>query len=196
MHNFFRGIAMSFTRIAYRFRGFLPTPLFIFAFICTKFETEWHWFIWPLGVSIFILGLLLRIWAQEHLKYRLKVKKNLATTGPYSFVRNPMYLGNMIICLSLIVTSELLWFVPITFFYLSVIYSLVIRYEEGHLAEKYGEPYRKYMSEVPRWFPRKVRLNNLGIKNEYFGASVIVELPTILVLVPFLIKELISDIIY
>ena len=196
MHNFFRGISMSFPRIAYRFRGFLPTPLFIFAFFCSKFETEWHWFIWPLGVSTLISGLLLRIWAQEHLQYRLKVKRNLATTGPYSFVRNPMYLGNILICLSLVVTSEPLWFVPITFFYLSAIYSLVIRYEERQLVGKYGEPYRKYMSEVPRWFPRAVRFNKLGIKNEYFAASVIVEFPTILALLPFLIKELISDIIY
>jgi protein-S-isoprenylcysteine O-methyltransferase Ste14 len=186
---------MSFTRIAYRFRTFLPAPLFIFAFFCSWCETEWDWVIWPLGVSIFILGLLLRIWSQQHLRYRLKVKKILATTGPYSFVRNPMYFGNILICLGLVVTSELLWFVPITFFYLSVIYSLVIRYEETHLAEKYGEPYRKYMSEVPRWFPRAIRFNNLGIKNEYFSASIITEFPTIFALFPFAIKDLLSNII-
>ena len=187
---------MSITRIAYRLRGVLATPLFIFAFICSKGETELNCLIWPLGVLIFISGLLLRIWAQQHLHYRLKVKKDLATTGPYSFVRNPVYLGNLLICVGLVVTSELLWFVPITFFYCFGIYSLAIRYEERHLTEKYGEAYQKYMSEVPRWFPKTIRLKNLGIKNEYFRATIVAEIHCTLLLLPYLVKEIISSIMY
>jgi protein-S-isoprenylcysteine O-methyltransferase Ste14 len=187
---------MTITRIAYRFRAFLVSPPFIFALIWFKFETELDWFIWTLGVSIFILGLLLRIWAQQHLPYRLRVKKHLVTTGPYSFLRNPIYLGNLLICLGLVVTSELLWFVPIALFYCFSIYSLAVRYEEGHLSKKYGEPYRKYMSEVPKWFPRTIRFGNLQIKNEYIRPAIFAEIHSIFALLPFLVKELISDIIY
>jgi protein-S-isoprenylcysteine O-methyltransferase Ste14 len=187
---------VAITRIAYRFRGFLISPPYIFALICFKFETELDWLIWPLGVSIFILGLLLRIWAQQHLHYRLRVKKHLVTTGPYSFMRNPVYLGNLLICLGSVVTSELLWLVPIALFYCFGIYSLAVRYEEGHLTEKYGESYRKYMLEVPRWFPRTIRFETLRIKNEYIRPAILAEIHCIFALLPFLIKEMISGIIY
>lgn len=185
---------MPITRIAYRFRGFLISPPFTFALICSEFETELDCLIWPLGVSIFILGLFLRIWAQQHLHYRLKMKKDLVTTGSYSFLGNPIYLGNILICLGSVVTSELLWFAPIALFYCFSIYSFVVRYEERHLLEKYGESYQKYMSEVPKWFPRTIRFNNLGIKNEYFHASIIAEIHTIFALFPFFAKEIISNI--
>jgi protein-S-isoprenylcysteine O-methyltransferase Ste14 len=186
---------MSITRITYRLRGFLISLPFIFALFSFSFETENGWFIWPVGVSIFLLGLLVRIWAQQHLRYRLKVRKLLTTTGPYSFVRNPIYLGNILIGLGLIVTSELLWFVPITFLYCFCVYSLVASYEERHLLEKYGESYRRYMFEVPRWFPQSIRFKNLGLRNEYLRSSIIAEIHCFLALLPYLAKEIIGDII-
>ena len=75
--------------------------------------------------------------------------------------------------------------------YCFAIYSLVVRYEEGHLLEKYGEAYRKYMSEIPRWFPQTVRFRNLSIKNEYFRATIIAEIHCTLALLPYLFKEII-----
>jgi protein-S-isoprenylcysteine O-methyltransferase Ste14 len=146
-------------------------------------------------MSIFILGLALRIWAQQHLHYRLKVHKGLTMTGPYSFVRNPVYIGNTLICLGATVCSELLWLAAGMLLYCFVIYSLVIRYEESHLLERYGELYLTYMSEVPRWFPKTIRLKNLCIKNEYFRAAIIAEVHCTLIILPFLVKEIISDII-
>jgi protein-S-isoprenylcysteine O-methyltransferase Ste14 len=183
---------MSIKRVAYRLRGYLVSLPLVFALFCYSYETEDEWFIWPVGVSIFLFGLFLRIWAQEHLHYRLKVKKYLTATGPYSFMRNPIYLGNLLICLGLVVTSELLWLVPITFFYCFGIYSLVVRYEEGHLTEKYGEPYRRYLSEVPRWFPKTICFKGLGIKNEYFRASILAEIHFLLLVLPFILKEIID----
>lgn len=105
-------------RYFYRYRGFLVIPPMIFALICFKWEIE-EPFIWPLGIGIFLMGVILRLWAQQHLHYGLKVRKKLTITGPYSFVRNPMYIGNILICLGTTVISELLWFVPITLYYYS-----------------------------------------------------------------------------
>jgi len=183
---------MSIPRMAYRLRGLLIVPLFIFALLCFSYETENDWIIWPVGVSIFLLGFLVRIWAQQHLHYRLHVKKYFTNTGPYFFVRNPIYLGNILLCLGCIVVSELLWLVPIAFFYCFGIYSLVVRYEEGHLMEKYGEPYRQFMLEVPRWFPQTISFKNLEMTNEYLRTSIISEIQCLLLLFPFLLKEIIS----
>ncbi|MGB9627389.1 MAG: methyltransferase family protein [Thermodesulfobacteriota bacterium] len=183
---------MSITHYAYRLRGFLiPLPI-IFSLFCFSFEIEVDYFIWPIGVSIFLFGILLRIWAQQHLHYRLKVKKYLTTTGPYSFVRNPIYLGNILICLGLIIISELLWLVPITFFYCFGIYSLAIRYEERHLLEKFGETYLKYVESVPRWFPKGFNFKNLGFVNNYFLQSILVEFPCLFLLLPYIIKEVVD----
>jgi protein-S-isoprenylcysteine O-methyltransferase Ste14 len=186
---------MSITRMAYRFRGVLIIPPFIFALFCVSSETEMEGLTWPLGVSLFLLGLSLRVWAQQHVHYRLKVKKYLTTTGPYAFVRNPIYIGNLLICSGLIISSELLWFAPIAFFYCFGIYSLVVRYEEGHLLEKFGENYRKYLSEVPRWFPNTIRFENLEIKNEYFRATIVAEIHCALAFLPYLVKEVIGVIL-
>lgn len=183
---------MPFNQIAYRLRGFLVSLPLIFAFFCFSLETEMDYLIWPIGISLVFVGMILRIWAQQHLRYRLRVKKCLTITGLYSLVRNPIYVGNILMCLGAVITSELLWLVPIALLYWFTIYSLVVRYEERHLLEKYGEPYRRYLAEVPRWLPRAIRFKNLGILNEYFLNSIVAEIQCPFILLPFILKELLS----
>jgi protein-S-isoprenylcysteine O-methyltransferase Ste14 len=180
------------TRWFYRFRGYLVTPPLIFAFFCFSLETEMDYLIWPIGISLVFIGMILRIWAQQHLRYRLRVKKCLTTTGPYSFIRNPIYVGNTLMCLGAIVTSELLWLAPITLFYCFSIYSLVVHYEERHLLEKYGEPYRRYVAEVTRWLPRAIRFRNFEILNKYFLNSMVAEIHCPFILLPYILKEIVS----
>ena len=71
---------MSVPKWVYRFRGYLMTPPVIIAFFCFRYETETE-FILPFGMCFFILGVALRIWAQQHLHYRLRVHKRLTMTG-------------------------------------------------------------------------------------------------------------------
>jgi protein-S-isoprenylcysteine O-methyltransferase Ste14 len=182
---------VSMFRWVYRYRGYLVTPPLIFALVWFRWEIEAS-FVWPLGVILLLIGVLIRVWAQQHLHYGLKVRKKLTTTGPYSFVRNPMYIGNILICLGASVLSELQWFVPVTFFCYFGIYSFVVRYEEAHLLEKYRERYQKYMSEVPRWLPKGLRLKNLSLMNEYLNQTIAVEIQSLLLLFPFLLKEIID----
>jgi len=179
------------TRWFYRLRGYVVTPPLIFALFCFRWETEMDSLIWPLGVGLVFLGFILRIWAQQHLHYRLKGRMSLSTTGPYSFIRNPIYVGNMLMCLGAVITSEVLWLAPIILFYCFSIYSLVVQYEEKHLLEKYGEPYQRYLSEIPRWLPRAIRFRNLELINRYFLTSVVAEIHCPLLLLPFAFKEVI-----
>ena len=183
---------MSVPKWVYRFRGYLMTPPLIFAIFCFRYEIEAEFIIWPFGICLFIFGVALRIWAQQHLHYRLRVHKRLTMTGPYSFVRNPIYIGNVLICLGATVMSELLWLTPITLIYCWGIYSLAIRYEEAHLLDKYGESYRKYMEEVPRWIPKVLHPQNIGINNEYLRQSIVAEIHCLLLVLPFILKEIIN----
>jgi len=176
----------------YDYRGVLISPPLIFAFSYYRAETEREFIVWPLGFSLFLVGVLLRIWAQQHLHYRIKAHKALTTTGPYSFVRNPIYIGNTLICVGTVIVSELLWLAPIALLWCAAVYSLVVRYEERHLLERYGLPYRQYVSRVPRWFPYP-RREHFDLINENFKASFLAEAHCFLILIPPLFKEVVSN---
>jgi protein-S-isoprenylcysteine O-methyltransferase Ste14 len=171
-------------------------PPLMFAFFWFRWEVEVEYFIWPAAIGLVLAGLVIRIWAQQHLHYRLDVHKTLTSAGPYLFVRNPIYIGNIMLCLGATVASELLWLAPITLLYGLWIYSLVVRHEEIHLREKYGESYREYLREVPRWVPKlgdlkNLRLKNLRLRNEYFHRSILAEIHCVLIMLPYIAKEIV-----
>jgi len=179
-------------RWVYQFRTYFASIPLVFALVFSYYEFEVDMIIWPLGLAIVLMGLALRIWAQQHLHYRMRIHKKLTTTGPYRFMRNPLYLANCLICMGATVVSEQLWMVPLTLFWCLGLYGLVVRYEEVHLLFKYGEAYGRYLREVPRWVPRAVSLRNLEVRNHYFTKAVWAEVPGLLILIPFVIKEMLS----
>ncbi len=182
----------SILRLIHRFRGELASLPLIFVFVWPRFETEAEYLIWPLGIIVFLAGTAVRLWAQQHLRYRLKGLRELTTSGPYQFVRNPVYIGNILICLGLTVISELLWFLPITFIWCVTVYSFAVRFEEKSLLKCYGSSYLEYVSNVPRWLPRNLHLRNLGIRNKYLLSSTLAEIHCLLLLLPFILKEVLS----
>jgi protein-S-isoprenylcysteine O-methyltransferase Ste14 len=182
--------SMAMPRWIYRFRTYMVCPPLFFALIWNHNEIEADWFIWPLGIGLFLIGMALRIWAQQHLHHRLRVHKQLTTTGPYQYVRNSLYIGNIMICVAVTIVSELLWFIPVTLFWCIGIYSFVIRYEEARLLSKYGDAYSGYLLEVPRWVPKKMCFRNVQLMNKYLGEAISVELPCLLILLPYVIKEI------
>ena len=183
---------MSVPQWVYRYRGIIVSPPLIVALVCFRGETEIDSIIWPLGTLVFLFGVFIRIWSQQHLHYRIEAPMQLTVTGPYALVRNPIYIGNTLICVAATFVSELLWLVPLTLLWCAAVYSLVVRYEEEHLLGQYGESYRKYRLEFPRWFPL-IRLRNLGLMNEYFYASLVAEIHCPLILLAYLLKEVLSS---
>ncbi len=180
---------MSIWKLIFLSRGYLISVPLIFSIFCFHSEVENEYIIVPFGLAFFFTGFIIRIWAQQHLKYRLKIHKNLTLTGPYQYVRNPIYIGNIFIFLGMTFLSELLWLLPITLVWSSIVYSYVVHYEEIHLLKKYGNDYQNFLNNVPRWVPRIQSFKKLSIINEYFTASVIAELYCLLYLAPYILKE-------
>jgi len=179
----------------YRLRGVLMAPWLVFMFFCTYRECEAHWLM-AVALLVFGAGLSIRIWAQMHLHYRLKVRKILTKTGPYRFVRNPIYIANTLILLGACFMSELLWLAPFLLVWCAVMYSLVVRHEERHLATKYGKPYLEYCKIAPRWFPRlkpAAQFKN-PFSRTYFMRSVGAEVYCFLYILPFVAKEIASEV--
>jgi len=172
----------------YRHRGALASPPLIFALFASAHQPSIGAIAWMVGLLCFLAGLLVRIWAQQHLHYRLNIKKYLTNTGPYVFIRNPIYIGNTLICVGLVIASQVLWLIPITILYCMGLYSLVVRCEEAKLEAEFGELYQKYKLETPRWIPRSPSFDKLQLVNEYLGASLVAEAHNLLLLIPFVFK--------
>ena len=107
------------------------------------------WRFLALGAVLIGPGLLIRALASGH------VRKNeaLATSGPYAYTRNPLYLGSLLIGVGFAVGSRSWWVGIVLVAMFFAIYVPVIRGEEKFLREKFPE-FEKYAQEVPRMFPR------------------------------------------
>lgn len=183
---------MDVYRWFFKHRGELVAPPIIFVLFFNRCQTESVFLTWGLGLFIFLLGFFIRIWAQQHLHYRLKMDRDLTTTGPYTIIRNPIYIGNTLLCVGATVISRVLWMAPITMLFCAVVYKFTVRSEEAVLLEKYKETYQNFMNQVPRWRPKKLTFKNLGLVNEYLYPSILRELHCLLLLLPFIVKEIIT----
>jgi protein-S-isoprenylcysteine O-methyltransferase Ste14 len=141
-------------KAVYKWRGLLAALPVIVSIFCCFAEYENKIVIWPMGLLFFMTGWVIRLWTQKHLGYRLKIKRCVTTTGPYAVVRNPIYIANTLVIVGTVIMSEDLWMVPVAVLWCALLYALVVRYEEAHLAEKYGQEYVDYLLTVPRWVPR------------------------------------------
>jgi protein-S-isoprenylcysteine O-methyltransferase Ste14 len=179
-------------RLIYKVRGLLMAPMIVFMALCTWREIENNALVFSSGGIVFGLGWCLRVWSQMHLHYRLKIHKILTTTGPYVYIRNPCYVANMLMLMGVTFLSELLWFAPLMLVYCAIVYNFVVRYEEAKLIKKYGTLYVDYFTRVPRWFPRLRGFprESPHKMREFMGTSILSEIHNLLLIVPFLIKEM------
>jgi protein-S-isoprenylcysteine O-methyltransferase Ste14 len=103
-----------------------------------------------IGGAIALLGLAIRAWAAGHIH---KFEK-LAVTGPYSFTRNPLYLGSFLLAAGFAVAAGVWWLALIVaVLYLSIYYP-VMRVEESDLRGRFAGEFEEFAGHVPLFFPR------------------------------------------
>jgi protein-S-isoprenylcysteine O-methyltransferase Ste14 len=101
------------------------------------------------GGAVAGVGVALRAYAAGH----LSKNQTLATGGPYSWTRNPLYLGSSLMGAGLAVAGGN-WILALACLLLFVgIYWPVIRREEDYLRREFGEVYIKYAQRVPLFLP-------------------------------------------
>lgn len=101
------------------------------------------------GLILMAMGMALRLWSNG---YAIKLDK-LTTSGPYAFVRNPLYVGTGLILLGVAVMLNILVAGVIFFAALAAVYTRTIRNEERMLTDKFGAAYLDYRSKVPAMWP-------------------------------------------
>ena len=139
--------ASSWNQIARRIR--VPLGFLFAVFYFWRARPDWLSLV--LGGAVAAAGVFLRAMASG------QVKKNeqLATTGPYAYCRNPLYLGSIIIAIGFAIASRDVWVAIGIVGLFIAIYVPVIRGEESFLRGQFSE-YDSYAKRVPRLLPRTV----------------------------------------
>jgi protein-S-isoprenylcysteine O-methyltransferase Ste14 len=102
------------------------------------------------GACVSLLGLAIRAWAAGHIRKNAQ----LATSGPYAFTRNPLYLGSFLLGLGFTIASgHVVLGILFAALFLGI-YFPVMRVEASTLTELFGKEYEVYKESVPLFFPR------------------------------------------
>ena len=110
---------------------------------------------WIPGLILITLGEGLRLWGVSVVGKQSRTRgsgtSRLVTHGPYAFVRNPLYVGNLLLTLGATFLSELLWMIPIVVILYLVQYVPIVLWEEENLKQLFRPDYEAYCRRVPRW---------------------------------------------
>jgi protein-S-isoprenylcysteine O-methyltransferase Ste14 len=132
-------------QMIYRWR--VRSGLFVFLAIIVLARPTWSSIV--IGLAVCAFGLLIRAWASGH----IKKEKELAMSGPYQFTRNPLYLGNFLLGLSIAIGANSWWCAGLFAAYFLVFYPPVIREERERMKRLFPKQYEEYKKRVPLFFP-------------------------------------------
>ncbi len=117
-----------------------------------------------LALGLALLGLSLRgaVIGFAYIKRGGRLKrvyaKDLVTEGLFGVCRNPLYLGNLLICLAIFLMHGNVWVLTIGMGFFLAVYQCIVLVEEAYLTGEFGDAYLRYCAEAPRWLPRLNRL--------------------------------------
>ena len=142
----------------FRNRSWTPVPFLLLLVFCTFKEASRDVVTWVPGLLLLALGEGLRLWSVAVIGKKSRTRgsgvEQLVASGPYAYVRNPLYLGNFFLTMGAVCISELLWALPIVFVLFVAQYGPIVLWEESILLTRFGADYAAYCRRVPRWLPR------------------------------------------
>jgi len=146
---------MDIRRFLFRYRGYTPLPLLCIAlWVADPTAESLAW-----GFAAAIIGEFIRIWGVGYIGPETRTVDapggtKLVTTGAFAYVRNPIYIGNIILYIGVGIMTNVWWIAVVGYIYFQIQYALIISAEEEHLEKTYGMEYREYKKHVRRYIPR------------------------------------------
>lgn len=101
------------------------------------------------GAPVALAGLVVRLYASGF----IAKNSELATHGPYAFVRHPLYTGNILALLGFAVASGRWWSVPLALVFFWFYYPPAISYEDDKLRGLFGAAWERWAATVPALVP-------------------------------------------
>lgn len=120
-----------------------------------------------LGLPFCVLGLAIRAWAAGH----LRKDETLTVSGPYAFVRNPLYIGSLLVALGCVIAAARAELALLAGAYFLLVYLPVVELEEQHLAELfpdfsgYAKRVRAFLPTLPDRLPPEPFSFRLYVRN-------------------------------
>jgi protein-S-isoprenylcysteine O-methyltransferase Ste14 len=131
-------------------------PLFIGAFLLVIFAKPQFPGI-LIGMILIFLGEGIRIWAAGH----LQKNEVLTVTGPYAYVKNPLYIGSIFITAGFCILADNIYLLAAAFFMFCFHYIPYKKRVEGDRLRKiFGSRFEDYDEKVPDYLPRRTPYSN------------------------------------
>lgn len=148
---------MNIRKIIFKNRSYTPIPFFLVAIYFANPILESL----VIGFFVALLGEFIRFWGVSICGSETRTTENvgatnLITNGPFGYVRNPLYVGNILMYVGCTIMSFAFFpqFVIFTFLFFAIQYSLIVSVEEDFLINIYKTEYENYCKNVPRFIPR------------------------------------------
>ncbi len=139
----------------FTYRSYTPIPFLVFMFAFAN-PTGWSLVI---GLVLALTGESIRFWGVSYAGSETRTTgkvggTQLVTSGPYSYVRNPLYLGNILMYSGVgIMSNALMPYLPlIALFYFAFQYNVIVELEEEYLSRTFTD-WQKYADDVRRFVP-------------------------------------------
>lgn len=148
---------MSIKKILFSSRSYTPIPIVLLVLYNSepKIKTVF------IGFIILFFGEIIRMisvsYAGGITRTRNVGAPSLCSSGPYSYTRNPLYIGNMLIYSGVVIISgadNIIFLLSIVLLFFIIQYTLIISLEEETLGKLFSEQYKDYKKNVPRIIPR------------------------------------------
>jgi len=118
------------------------------------------YFAMPAGEPRIVAGFMLAAIGQAWRIYAAGVihkNRQLASTGAYSLVRHPLYLGNFLILVGFAIASGNWIVIAVVAFFFLFYYPAAIRYEDYKLEGIFGDEWRAWSKNIPGMFPTRLK---------------------------------------
>lgn len=178
----------------FRNRGILGVPVFIVAVFLGKPS----WVNFAIGLLLLMIGESIRVISVAYAGSTTRSKelkaKSLVTSGPYAYVRNPIYIGNFLIGLGgiVILCGWVWWFLWIFILLFWTYYGMIVIAEENFLRREFGNIYMEYTRGVRRFIPRMSAYPGGTQTRPDYGVAIRSEISTFWVLVVIIIVGVIK----
>ena len=144
-------------RWLFRHRTALPIPVAIAILALRSGDGAPSLMLVGAGVAVTLFGEWIRLWGVHHIGVISRTRSDrlgpLIASGPFAHLRNPLYVGNILLWVGFALSARLVWLAPVIGILLGAEYHAIVRWEERLLESRFGDAYRTYAARVPRWLP-------------------------------------------
>lgn len=148
---------MDIRNFFFKNRSYTPIPLALLIIYFSRPALPYLWY----GLVCLAIGEFIRFWAVSYAGGITRTTKvgapSLCSSGPFSHVRNPLYIGNLFLFSGVVLVAGApnIWILlGVTWGFFLTQYTLIISLEEKILVSLFGDEYNTYRNNVPRLFPR------------------------------------------